>query len=197
MKNIKIIIAAAIAICVITAGIIYITMSYSDNDIVYEQTESVAGDEESTAFSGEEGTSAGGLYVYVCGQVNNPGVVMTELGARVYEAVELAGGFTEEADINAVNQAEMLTDGQQIYIPAIGEDAAVDGSSLNGDNGLININTADAAKLMELPGVGQSRADSIIQYREENGKFNSIEDIMNISGIKEASFQKIKDLICV
>lgn len=140
-------------------------------------------------------------YVYVCGSVNNPGVYEALEDARVYMLVEQAGGLAEDAAGYAVNMAEPVRDGQTIYIPSKEE---ADNGSLTGDTkqtaqtqGKININTAGKEQLMTLKGIGASKADDIISYRNANGKFNAIEDIMNISGIKEAAYNKIKDDICV
>lgn len=132
------------------------------------------------------------IYVYVCGAVNQEGVYRLPHGSRVYEALEMAGGFREDAATTAVNQAEVLEDESRVYVPAIGE--VVEQQE---DDGRVNLNTASKEQLMTLPGVGAAKADSIIQYRNENGKFQSIEEIKEISGIKEGLFEKIKDLIKV
>lgn len=149
------------------------------------------------------------IYVDVCGAVKYPGVYQLDSGARVFEALELAGGLTDEASVQAINQAGFLTDGQKLYIPTEAEwDAGLTQDSIQNaaneqmpsesvDDGRININTADEAGLCELPGIGESRAQAIIQYREEHGDFKSIEEIQNVSGIKSGMFTKIKDLIKV
>lgn len=133
------------------------------------------------------------IYVYVCGAVNQEGVYKLSEGSRVYEAVDLAGGFREDADTRNVNQAKVLEDEERIYVPVIGEEVQVDSD----EDGKININKASKEELMTLPGVGESRAVSIIKYREGQGAFHSIEDIMQVSGIKEGLFEKIKDLITI
>lgn len=145
------------------------------------------------------------IYVDVTGAVNRPGVVTLPFGARVYEAVAKAGGFSEEAAAELVNQAAVLSDGQQVRVytrdeaedmtvtlPDAGNGPAAAGEAVQGK---VNINEAAAEELMTLPGIGESKAADIIRYREENGGFDRIEDIMNISGIKEAVFGKIKDKI--
>ena len=133
------------------------------------------------------------IYVYVCGAVNQEGVYGLSRGSRVYEAVEMAGGFREDADTKNVNQAQVLEDEERIYVPIIGEDVQMDSK----EDSKININKATKEELMTLPGVGESRAESIIKYREGQGAFGSIEDIMQVSGIKEGLFEKIKDLITI
>ncbi len=135
----------------------------------------------------------GDIYIYVCGAVEREGVYKLSAGSRVYEAVEMAGGFREDAAKSEVNQAEVLVDAARVYVPTITEVAAEE----THNDGKINLNKATKEELMTLPGVGASRAESIIQYRNENGGFKSIEEIMQISGIKEGLFEKIKDLIKV
>ena len=139
------------------------------------------------------------IYVHICGAVINPGVYQVPAGTRVYQALELAGGSSNDAYLSGINLADKLADGQKVYIPAEGENAE---GILSTDSGgvqsvMININTASEAELMTLPGIGQSRAKDIINYRVKNGLFESIDDIMKVSGIKEAAFEKIKDLIKV
>lgn len=146
------------------------------------------------------------LFVYMCGEITNPGVYEMPKGARVYEAVEAAGGFTENACLEAWNQAAVLADGMQIYIPNKEEfksnDAALPGSipvsdTADNSSGLVNINTAAIEELCTLPGIGESRAKEIISYREQNGKFSNITEIQNVTGIKEGLFSKIKDKITI
>lgn len=142
------------------------------------------------------------VYVDICGAVKYPGVYELPGDARVFEAVESAGGLLEEACAKAVNQAEKLQDGQKIYIPTIeeweeaGMQPGVEEEAPASD-GLVNINTADMSELCSLPGVGESRAKAIMQYREEQGAFGSIEEIQNVPGIKNGLFLKMKDFIKV
>lgn len=135
------------------------------------------------------------LYVYVCGAVSEEGVYKLNAGDRVVDAIQLAGGFSEDACTNAINLSEKLSDEQRIYIPTIDEMQQV--LEIKEDDGCVNINTADEEKLTELTGIGQTRAKAIIEYRESHGGFNEIEEIMNVSGIGQASFEKIKDSIKV
>lgn len=162
------------------------------------------------------------IYVDVCGAVANPGVFQLAAGSRVFQAIEAAGGYLPEAALTCVNRAGVLTDGQQLYILTQEEmerqgldpaemsgasDGQMNGSAGTGQNtgmnaqvqqdNRININTADEAQLTTLTGIGATRAQAIIAYREENGPFAAIEDIMNVQGIKEATFAKIKDEIVV
>lgn len=146
------------------------------------------------------------LFVHICGEVVSPGVYELPAGSRIYEAVEEADGFTPLAETSYVNLAQILEDGCKIKIPAIGEEPAGDGElsagisaepSAGEDSGLVDINAADKQLLCTLPGVGESRAESIISYREKTGGFKRIEDIMKVEGIKEGMFSKMKDKICV
>lgn len=162
------------------------------------------------------------IYVDVCGAVVNPGVFQLAAGSRVFQAIEAAGGYLPEAALTCVNRAGVLTDGQQLYIltqeemerqgldpaeMAGASDGQMNGSARTGQNtgmtaqvqqdNRININTADEAQLTTLTGIGATRAQAIIAYREENGPFAAIEDIMNVQGIKEGTFAKIKDEIVV
>lgn len=133
------------------------------------------------------------IFVYVCGAVQNEGVYELPAGSRVYEAIEKAGGFREDAAKAEINQAEVLEDAMRLYVPTMAE--FVDSQSKKGSK--ININKASKEELMTLPGVGESKAESIIQYRKEQGTFKKTEDIMEISGIKEGLYEKIKDLITI
>ena len=149
------------------------------------------------------------VYVYVCGHVNRAGVYAVSENTRIYEVLNLAGGAGEDADISGINQAEKVSDGQQIYVPSREEmqQARSEGQTLQQtftgtggtekDDGLVNINTADSAELQTLTGIGASRAQAIIDYRNENGSFERIEDIMNVTGIKDGMFSKIQDQIKV
>ena len=152
------------------------------------------------------------VVVYVCGAVVNPGVYELSEGSRIDDAVIAAGGFSEDADRTYVNLAARLSDGSKLQIPTISEtsdetlakeiesfDTGDNGykSGASDGNGLININTASQTELATLPGIGEGIAGKIIKYRDENGSFKSIEDIMKVSGIKDKLFSKIKDQITV
>ena len=147
------------------------------------------------------GKETAGCTVYICGQVRNPGVYALEADARVCDAVEAAGGLTKKADAEAMNQARLLTDGEQITIPARSRNRKKQSSEPAGEeagaDGRININQASKEELMTLTGIGEAKAQMILQYRTENGSFQKPEDIMNISGIKEGVYRQIKDKITV
>lgn len=137
------------------------------------------------------------IRVYVCGAVANPGVVEIPQGSRAEDALKAAGGFAADAGQEAVNLADWVSDGQKLYFPTADEALEESEAQADAAAGLININTADVAALCTLPGIGESRAQDIIAYREANGGFESCEDIMKVSGIKTAAYEKIRDKITV
>ncbi len=140
------------------------------------------------------------IYVYICGAVKEPGVFQLPEESRVYEAVEKAGGFTKKAKQDAVNLAEILTDGQMVVIPEVTDlSSSSEATSTSGisPEGKVNINKATLEELMTLTGIGESKAKLIIDYRTANGSFQSPDDLMKIDGIKEATYNKIKDRIIV
>lgn len=154
------------------------------------------------------------ITIYISGAVNRPGIVTIEPDKRLYDAVELLGGTTSEADLNGVNLSIKLEDEQHYIIPKIGETISVTSNndsnksnqkseSENKDNentskeAKININVATIEELDSLPGVGEATANKILQHREDNGQFSSIEDIKNVNGIGDKKYENIKDLICV
>lgn len=165
------------------------------------------------------------FYVYVCGAVTDPGVYRLEAGKRIVDAIEAAGGFAEDAAKEFWNLAGELADGMKIAVPTLSEaaddpygwkqnsetvqksvqslavgqnqDAVQNSGGYSSAKPLVNLNTADAALLQTLPGIGETRAEEIIAYREAHGGFSSIEDIMKIAGIKDTIFEKIRDKITV
>lgn len=149
------------------------------------------------------------IFVHVCGAVKNPGVYELIGGSRVYEAVDMAGGFLDEADVSFINLAAVLTDGQKIYVYTLEETSSLEvsdyiediqnqtavGETTSGNK--ININTATEAELEQLNGIGKTRAQAIIEYRNNNGRFESIESIKKVSGIGDSTYEKLKEQICV
>ena len=157
--------------------------------------------------SSTKASAAAEVYVDVDGAVVSPGVYRLKDGARVAQAIDAAGGLAPEADVTGLNRASKVTDGQKIHVPTVGEQQASiaeagDGgasasSGVSGATGLVNINTASAAELQTLSGIGPSMAQSIIDERTKNGAFASVDDLMRVSGIGEKKLAKIKDCICV
>ena len=153
-------------------------------------------------------------FVYLTGAVRKPGVYEVPSGTRVFRVIDSAGGFNEDAAVEALNLAAAVTDGSVIRVPDRQEyeetkkaAAGTGGPGVQGElpgmsggaeaKGLVNINTASVSELTEINGIGESRAQAIISYREENGAFRSVEEIKNVSGIKDGLFNKIKDQITV
>ena len=184
--------------------------SVEDKQTEAEDSSAVKVEDSSAVKTEEKEESApekepdGTCVVYVCGAVSNPGVYELPCGARIYEAIAMAGGVRDDAAEDSITQAQTAKDGERIYIPT--EEEVAQGMSDTG--GLwqenpqtagtfakVNINTATAEELTSLSGIGESRAQSILRYRESNGAFQSIEDLMKVEGIKSGIFEKIKDYI--
>lgn len=143
------------------------------------------------------------IYVHIEGAVNIPGVKAVEKGTRVFELIDMAGGALEDADLSKINLASILKDEQKVYVPykmnlenTCENDLTENSVKVKG-NGLVNINTADNEELQQLEGIGPSMAQKILDYREENGYFSSIEQIKSVSGIGESKFNKIKEEITI
>jgi competence protein ComEA len=144
------------------------------------------------------------VVVHVVGAVPTPGVQHLPAGSRVADAVQAAGGATPDADLARVNLAAELTDGQQIYVPRVGESpptpitpAGTTGDPATGPEPLVDINTATAAELDELPGIGPTTAEAIITTREERGGFTSVDDLLDVRGIGDAKLAELRPRVTV
>ena len=189
------------------------------DDSIEEVSEALADNTEKT--ENIETNDSQSFVVYVAGYVNNPGVYELAAGIRVIDAIDAAGGYSKKAYDNYLNLASLIADGQMIYVPSeeevesgsiergvasgadgsgaggvTGGNGGGNGGNSSGSGSLVNINQASKEELMTLPGIGESKADKIIAYREENGRFSTPEGIMEISGIKDGLYNKIKDKIC-
>lgn len=162
--------------------------------------------ETEASFGVEKEVTGGGIYVSVLGEVVSPGIYLLPFNSRVYEAINAAGGVSPEGDVSSLNLVDIIQDGVQIVVPSTDEKMpeislkAVNvygGSGPDSNDGMVNINTASAQELQTLPGIGEVRAVAIIDYRNKNGEFTSIEELKNVSGIKEGTFEKIMDKIKV
>ena len=169
--------------------------------VVFEEVNLEKESEE--AESGETEEENKTIFIYVCGHVVNPGVYEMDEGSRVYEVIHMAGGMTENAAMDYMNQAEMLTDEQKLYIPSVEE---VEQGKVPQETGQsdedepekkVNINKADKEELMSLSGIGEKRADAILAYRQAGGLFESEEELMQVEGISQGIYDKIKDQITV
>lgn len=148
------------------------------------------------------------IKIHITGQINKPGVIELEIGSRISDAIEKAGGLTTFANLENVNLAYALEDGQKIYIPSIEEknelyiqegidENIVEKTNISDSEKTININKAKETELEKIPGIGPAMAQKIIKYREENGSFKTIDDIKNVSGIGEKKYESIKQYITV
>ena len=200
-KNILLITAALVIILTSAAAFIYL---YGKSETISIETSAKTRETGGSATE-EKASSSDTVFVDVSGCIKTPGVYELPYGSRIFEAIEKAGGFTKHADRALINQAETITDGMKINVPdkrdskGSGSNSAAQGSG-NGasDTGtLININTAGSEELQQISGIGPVTAEKIIQYREENGAFGSVEDITNVSGIGEKTLEKMKPQITV
>lgn len=199
-------------ILVIITGIIgyYIYENNQENIDTSNNEEILIKPEEETK------DESGKIVVHITGAVKKEGVVVLDEKSRITDAVSAAGGLTDDADMSKINLAYILEDGVKVRIPSVNdnEEAVEDTESIefvenvenspestlksqNNTSNLVNINKATQTELETLPGIGPSTALKILNYREENGKFSSIEDLKNISGIGDSKFENIKNLICV
>ena len=199
-KKQKVIVVVLIIFMCLIIGYYFINKT-QEND--YSELETIAEEKEQE----EEIIDEDKIVVHITGEVENEGIIELEKGARISDAIEKAGGTTEEANIADVNLAYSLKDGQKIKIPNIneedeqiikeeaGEDIIIEGDNKKEEK--ININTANQTELETLSGIGPSTALKIINYKKEHGKFNNIEEIKNVPGIGESKFENIKEYICV
>ena len=196
-KNILFIVLMGI-ICLIFSS----CNSPKEETVVIEQSEEKQNKPQTEEHSEKEEVW---IWVDVSGAVNTPGVYRLKQGSRVFEAVQEAGGFLENADTAGINQASVLSDGEKLQIYTIEEAQQMeiqpqefsDSREKADTNGKININTADLAELQEIPGVGEKKAQSIMEYREACGGFQNIEQLQEVPGIKGKTFDKVKDYITV
>ena len=185
---------------VITAGIIFLcdfptAEGAAERDSGLIRLEETDGQAE-TEVHAKAPASQTEICIYVCGCVNSPGVYRLAQDSRVYEALEAAGGAAKDADTDGMNLAQPLSDGERIYVPARGEEQAPDAGAGTGVS-LININQASAADLVTLPGIGQAKANAIINYRLQHGGFSAKEELLEVPGIKEGIYDQIEALITV
>lgn len=185
-------------LCVFMLFLVALCACSANSDIYLEEQE--VGTEELTenmTVSTQETENSNAIkmcYVYICGAVLRPGVYALQEGSRIYEAVEMAGGLLPEADVTSVNQAETVVDGQMIQVYTQEESQK---TVLEENDGRIDINRADKNALMTLPGIGEAKAEAILAYREANGRFVNVDELKNISGIKDGIFDQIKEQIKV
>lgn len=186
--------------------------SYFSENNTLNANDLIENSEINYSISDNENFKTNTITVYICGAVNENKVVTLEENSRICNAIDAVGGLTKEADLTNINLAYILEDGEKIYIPKQGEEIQNNSTSSSSNsqdssysnyspnsvkNNKININKATQTELETIPGVGPSTALKIIDFREENGKFDSIEDIKNVSGIGDAKYKKMKEYITV
>lgn len=220
--NSKVVLTIVFAVFILVSGVLYMTSQPEDHSIVYEfeEIESVssASDNSKAEDLNRELTGSGNnasldynpldeseleldltkntkLVVYLHGAIRQEGVYELKLGARVHEALEMAGGMKEDASTKQVNLARFLVDGESIYFPTKDEEIEMKEESVLVTDTRVDINSATKEELITLPGIGDTKARSIIAYRTLNGEFKQIEEIMNVSGIKESLFETIQSMI--
>jgi len=213
-------------ICVVFGALLFLAGCSGDEEIISMSGSLKQAEAQSTVSVSEDSSNSGSvatgddiksaaadsessIFVFICGAISKPGVYEMPEGSRVYELINRAGGITSDGAVNSVNQAETLQDSQQVYIPRRDEvTVTVASGTLGADTpgaagqgalgkALININTADETTLQQINGIGASRAADIVAYRNTNGSFEEIEDIMKVPGIKNGLFSRIKDQISV
>ena len=209
----KIVMGMIIAVIVIAIGVYgFFSMQKQNtvlnlNEMLVEENREEVNQEIDEVKEKEE---VGNIVVHITGAVKNKGILKLPEGSRISDAIEAAGGETKEADLDSINLAYTLEDGQKIYIPSqedkenneqkqyitteSGDTTNIkENSKIEGENEKVNINTANQSELETLPGIGPSLASRIIEYREQNGKFNSIEELKNVKGIGDAKFEDLKN----
>lgn len=137
------------------------------------------------------------IIVDIKGEIVKPGIYEVDIESRIHDVIELAGGFLDEADQTHVNLAQKVQDEMMIIVPKVGEIAPTTGANANSDSGKVRINYATQEEIETLSGIGPSKAQAIIQYRDEHGFFNSVEDLLQISGIGEKTLDNMKEDIQV
>ena len=190
------------------AAFLFTTLRTKENKVTIETEESKL--ESSSSIEGTETLQKEKRVfpVYICGEVNSPGVYQIEGSVYLYELIEMAGGLKSQAAVDHIDMVYLISSEESIYVPSI--DDITEPSDSSGfifpgkeeeeprkQNGKVNINTADEEELSTLSGIGEKTAEKIIRYREEHGPFMTTEDIMNVPGIGESKYALIKDGICV
>lgn len=217
----KIIISVILIIILITAFLIYIFITneeYSSMDLeatVVEKSENIVESEGKNTSENVNNNQVTEdkeeIAVHITGEVKKQGIIYLEKGSRVADAIKKAGGETKDADLSQINLAYILQDGQKIYVPNKNEKISQYITEKSGNNDTeenttsnsnkedkkVNINTANQSELDQLPGIGPSIAQKIIEYREENGNFKNIQELQNVKGIGNAKYEEIKDNVTV
>jgi len=153
--------------------------------------------DDSSSAPANRGAASSGIFVHILGEVSEPGLYELREGDRAVDVVAAAGGFTDDADQGQLNLARLVTDGEQIVVPKVGEAPAPGSTVAPGvdASGKISLNAADASQLEELPQIGPALAERIIAWRDENGGFTAVEDLLSVPGIGDKTFDGLRDLV--
>ena len=186
---------------VIGVAVLFFWFYGAEEDIVVSGGDDVSSEIVSEDTKGQTVTGTE-MYVDISGAVVNPGVYEVSSSTRLFQVIEMAGGLADNADVDSLNRAEIVYDGQKIIVGTasnskIRTEVSSEGSQSGITNGKVNLNLADSATLQTIPGIGPSKAERIIDYRKTHGRFKKVEDIMNITGIGEKTFESIRDYITV
>ena len=188
---------AALPVTVVAAVFIFWIVGLNKDETIVEEIDNGKNISEEKNFDSElKNEEKIKIYADISGCVEKPGVYEVEEGTRIFQLIEKAGGLTKDADIEGLNRAEIVSDGQKIVIYTVGEGQESENTGLS-SSGKININTADASQLQTISGIGPVTAEKIVEYRKTNGRFSSIEDIKNVSGIGDKTFEKIRENITI
>lgn len=200
--NPKMVIGALIlGVIVLLLGGYFIFNRQEEEELLWE-TATETFEESTTETQASENAAQTEIMVDVKGAIKKPGVYTLSTEARLNELILIAGGFTDEAEIRQLNLAEKLSDQQMIYVPnkeelefKVETTQEVGVADSQTDSSLVNLNTADSMELQQLPGVGPAKAQAILSYREENGAFNSVDDLLQISGFGEKTVDKLREMV--
>lgn len=188
---------AALPVTVVAAVFIFWIVGLNKNETIVEEIDNGKNISEEKNFDSElKNEEKIKIYADISGCVEKPGVYEVEEGTRIFQLIEKAGGLTKDADIEGLNRAEIVSDGQKIVIYPMGEGQESENTGVS-SSGKININTADVSQLQTISGIGPVTAEKIVEYWKTNGRFSSIEDIKNVSGIGDKTFEKIRENITI
>jgi len=197
VDKVRIGITIVVLIVIIIGAIFYVVGNFNKSFADEVELEDIVEENEIVNESKLENENK--IIIHITGHVNTNGIIELDEGARINDAIEKAGGLTEDADTSKINLAYKLSDGEKVYIPGVSDETeeVESASQTSTQNKKVNINTATSEELQEINGVGQTIAQRIIDYRNKNGKFSSVEELKNVSGIGDSKFEKIKDYVVV
>ncbi len=192
-NKIVVISLATLVVCVFL--ILTLTATREDTEMAVSEKENTTENVEANTDTFVATEKVTDQKVYITGEVNAPGVYNITTGDRIEDIISYAGGLTDKANVNYVNLAEIVSDEQHVVIPNVDDEVVVTKEAIQNSSNKININKADKTELMQIKGVGEVTAQNIIDYRENYGKYKNIEDLKNVEGIGDKTFEKLKNQI--